>query len=93
MLSLGELVLGTAICFMFTAILYESAGKKVGSLAVSFIRLLIAFTLLGIFAYFTRGLILPIDADKHMDMAFNIGISWSLLGDLFLLKAYVEIRV
>ncbi len=90
---LGELAaLGTAICFMFTAILYESAGKKVGSLAVSFIRLLIAFTLLGIFAYFTRGLILPIDADKHTWTWLLIsGLVGLLLGDLFLLKAYVEI--
>ena len=90
---LGEVAaLTTAICWTITAICFESAGKKVGSLAVNFIRLIIAFVLLGIFTFFTRGMFLPFDATGSTWMwLFISGMIGFVIGDLFLFQAYVEI--
>jgi drug/metabolite transporter (DMT)-like permease len=90
---LGEAAaLTTAICWTLTAICFESAGKKVGSLAVNFIRLVIAFVLLAIFTFFTRGMFLPFDATGANWVWLLIsGMIGFVIGDLFLFQAYVEI--
>lgn len=90
---LGEIAaLSTAICWTITAVAFESAGKKVGSLSVNLIRLVIAFILLSIFNLFSRGMILPIDATHSawIWLSFS-GIVGFVVGDLFLFQAYVEI--
>lgn len=91
--NLGEIAaLTTAICWTITAVCFESAGKKVGSLAVNFIRLIIAFVLLGIFTFFTRGMLLPFDATGTAWLWLLIsGMIGFVIGDLFLFQAYVEI--
>ena len=84
--------LAAALCWTVTAIMFESAGKKVGSISVNLIRLVIAFILLSIFNLFTRGMILPIDASGSMWLWLSIsGIIGFVIGDLFLFQAYVEI--
>lgn len=90
---LGELAaLTTAICWTFTAIAFESAGKRVGSLSVNIIRLVIAFLLLTVFTFFTRGIGLPIDApSRTWFWLLTSGIIGFVIGDLFLFQAYVEI--
>lgn len=90
---LGELAaLTTAICWTFTAVAFESAGKKVGSLSVNILRLLIAFALLTVFTYFSRGLGLPLDATGSTWFWLLIsGLIGFVIGDLFLFQAYVEI--
>ncbi|HYE11316.1 MAG TPA: DMT family transporter, partial [Patescibacteria group bacterium] len=90
---LGELAaLITAVCWTLTAIAFESAGKKVGSLAVNIIRLVIAFILLSIFTFFTRGIGLPIDASGPNWLWLLIsGMIGFVIGDLFLFQAYVLI--
>ncbi|MDF2533236.1 MAG: hypothetical protein K0Q65_2817 [Clostridia bacterium] len=90
---LGELAaLATAVCWTFTAIAFESAGKKVGSLSVNIIRLIIAFALLSIFTFFTRGIGLPIDATgTNWFWLLISGLIGFVIGDLFLFQAYVLI--
>lgn len=90
---LGEAAaLTSALCWTITAVCFESAGKKVGSLAVNFIRLIIAFILLGTFTFFERGLILPLDAAGYTWLWLLIsGMIGFVIGDLFLFQAYVEI--
>lgn len=90
---LGELAaLTTAICWTITAVCFESAGKKVGSLAVNFIRLVIALVLLGAYTFFFRGMFLPFDASWSNWMWLLIsGMIGFVIGDLFLFQAYVEI--
>ncbi|KUO70842.1 MAG: hypothetical protein APF77_14335 [Clostridia bacterium BRH_c25] len=90
---LGEVAaLTTAICWTFTAVCFESAGKKVGSLAVNLIRLIIAFVLLGTFTFFTRGMFLPIDATGANWLWLLIsGMIGFVIGDLFLFQAFVVI--
>ncbi len=90
---IGELAaLTTAICWTFNAIAFESAGKKVGSLSVNYLRLFVAFSLLSICSFLTRGLALPIDATRHNWFWLLIsGLIGYVLGDLFLFEAYVQI--
>lgn len=90
---LGELAaLTTAVCWTFTAIAFESAGKKVGSLSVNIIRLVIAFVLLSIFTFFSRGIGFPIDASgANWFWLLISGLIGFVIGDLFLFQAYVMI--
>lgn len=90
---LGELAaLGTAVCWTLNAIAFESAGKRVGSLSVNYIRLLIAFILLSITSFFARGLVLPVDATGHVWFWLSIsGLIGFVLGDIFLFEAFVQI--
>lgn len=84
--------LATAVCWTVTAVAFESAGKKVGSLCVNLIRLIIAFILLSVFNFFTRGMLLPIDASGYTWIWLLLsGLIGFVLGDLFLFQAYVEI--
>ena len=90
---LGELAaLFTALCWTITAIAFESAGRKVGSLSVNFIRLVVAFVLIGLFTFVTRGMFLPFDATAtNWFWLFLSGLVGFVIGDLFLFQAYVEI--
>jgi drug/metabolite transporter (DMT)-like permease len=90
---IGELAsLVTAVSWTVTAVAFESAGKRVGSLAVNFIRLAIAFILISFFTLFTRGMFLPMDATSTNWLWLTVsGIIGLVLGDFFLFQAYVEI--
>lgn len=89
----GEIAsLVTALCWTVTAISFEMAGRKIGSLSVNFIRLVIAFILIGIFTTFTRGMFIPLDATGHTWLWLSIsGLIGFVIGDLFLFQAFVEI--
>jgi len=89
----GELAgLAAAFCWTATAIAFESAGKKIGSLSVNLIRLFMAIFLLGIFTWISRGLFFPVDATFHQWKWLIIsGLVGFSLGDLFLFEAYVRI--
>jgi uncharacterized membrane protein len=54
--------LAVAVFWTITALAFESASKKVGSLPVNWIRLLVGFVFLSVFTFFYRGLLLPVDA-------------------------------
>lgn len=93
LLHLGELAaLVTAVCWTITAVAFESAGKRIGSLSVNFIRLIIAFFLIGIYTLISRGMFLPFDASgSNWLWLFISGLIGFVIGDLFLFEAYVEI--
>jgi len=90
---LGEVAaLATALCWTITAVTFETAGKKVGSISVNLIRLVIAFILISIYNLFSRGMILPLDASNTtwLWLTFS-GIIGFVIGDLFLFQAFVEV--
>jgi drug/metabolite transporter (DMT)-like permease len=89
----GELAaLATAVFWTITALAFESAGKKVGSLSVNIIRLTIAFFYIGLFSVATRGGFLPEGASMHNWIWLSIsGLVGFVIGDLFLFQAYVVI--
>lgn len=86
----GELAaLATAIFWTVTALSFEYASKRVGSLAVNMIRLTFAFLFLGIFTLIIRGMFLPLDASPHAWLWLSLsGLVGLVLGDYFLFKAY-----
>jgi drug/metabolite transporter (DMT)-like permease len=90
---LGEFAaLATAFFWTVTSLSFESASKKVGSLSVNIIRLVIGFIFLSIFNLIRRGLILPTDAgiDNWIWLVLS-GLVGFVFGDLFLFKAYMVI--
>ncbi len=88
---MGEIAaLATAFCWAGNAIFFENAGKKVGSLAVNYMRLFIGLFFLSLFTLITRGMIFPFDADLHIWFwLFLSGIIGVVLGDLLLFEAFV----
>lgn len=90
---IGEMAaLVTALCFTLNAVAYEIAGKKVGSLSVSYLRLFVAFFFVSLTAVLIRGRLLPLDASGHTWFWLLIsGLVGFVLGDIFLFEAYVQI--
>lgn len=89
----GEIAaLLTAVFWTVTSMSFESAGKKVGSLSVNLIRLVVAFFIYGVVNYFRRGLFLPIDAttESWLWLALS-GLVGFVIGDLLLFQAFVVI--
>ncbi len=89
----GEMyALFAALLWVFGAMLFETLGKKNGATTVNFLRLLLGFIFLSIFTLFSRGFLLPIDADLHSWLWLLLsGIVGFAIGDLFLFKALVMI--
>jgi drug/metabolite transporter (DMT)-like permease len=90
---LGELAaLGTAVCWTVTSMSFESAGKRIGSLSVNLIRLLLAIIFLAIFGWLTRGFFFPTDASPRTWFWLAVsGLIGFNLGDLCLFRAFVVI--
>lgn len=89
----GELAaLLTAVFWTVTALAFESASKKVGSLSVNLLRLGMAFVFLSVYAWIYRGMALPFDAGRHQWLWLSLsGLVGFVLGDLFLFQSYVVI--
>lgn len=89
----GEIAsLLTAVCWTFSAIYFEKAGRRVGSLSVNIIRIFLGVIFLGITTLFTRGMFFPIDATPYNWFWLGLsGIVGFFLGDLFLFKTYTII--
>ncbi len=89
----GEIIaLLTAVCWSFTAMSFEAAGKKVGSLSVNLIRLLMAVFLFMGYNWIVRGFPFPSDASVHnWTWLLLSGFIGFCLGDLCLFQAFVVI--
>ena len=84
--------LATAFCWTFTSLAFESAGRRVGSLAVNFLRLVPAFLLLLFFCWAWRGKPLPWDAGGKAWFWLSLsGVVGFSLADLCLFRAFVLI--
>jgi drug/metabolite transporter (DMT)-like permease len=87
----GEIAaLSAALCWTATALAFESAGRRIGSLSVNLLRLLGALVLLTAYGALVRGRALPLDASGAQ--WFYLGLSGLLgftLGDLCLFQALV----
>jgi drug/metabolite transporter (DMT)-like permease len=84
--------LATAVCWSATALAFEAAGKRVGSLPVNWIRLCFGLVFLSIFTKITRGMALPLDASGHAWFWLSLsGLIGFAIGDLCLFRAFVVI--
>ena len=90
---IGELAaFGTALCWTFGSQFFEAAGKRVGTLSVNLIRLVLALLLFFILSLLTNGTLFPVDFPMHAWIWLGLsGLIGFALGDLFLFKAFVEI--
>lgn len=82
----GELIsIAVAVSWTFTALFFEFAGKRIGSLSVNLLRLFFAFFLLGGMLYFTTGSFLPLHADASTWLWMSLsGLVGFVFGDLCL---------
>jgi drug/metabolite transporter (DMT)-like permease len=90
---LGELAaLLTAFCWTVTSLANESASRRVGSIAVNILRLVIGFIFLGFFNLIHRGIFFPYDASGgNWIWLLLSGFIGFTFGDLFLFKSYTMI--
>ncbi len=81
-----------AFFWTITALSFEMASKRVGSLAVNILRLGFAFVLLSLFTWIYRGFLLPTDASQHAWVWLGLsGLVGFVFGDYFLFKSYTLI--
>jgi drug/metabolite transporter (DMT)-like permease len=81
-----------AFFWSITALSFESASIKVGSLPVNIIRLVIGFIFLSLLNLVLRGLVFPTDASLHNWIWLSVsGLIGFVLGDYFLFRSYTII--
>jgi drug/metabolite transporter (DMT)-like permease len=93
LIGIGEwAALGTALAWTLSALAWTAAGKQVGALATSFIRLIMASLMLAVYTRLVHGLWLPLDASPHVWLYLGLsGFFGFFVADLFLFRALVLI--
>jgi drug/metabolite transporter (DMT)-like permease len=82
----------TAVFWTITALAFEAASRKLGSMVVNLLRLIIGFGFLTVFVYFYRGSLLPLDATPRAWFYLSVsGLIGFVFGDLCLFQAFVVI--
>ena len=89
----GEVAaLMVAFFWSITALSFEAASKKVGSLPVNIIRLIIGLAFLSLMNWMSRGLLLPTDASLHNWIWLSVsGLIGFVIGDFLLFKSFTMI--
>ncbi|MEM1413318.1 MAG: DMT family transporter [Myxococcota bacterium] len=83
--------LATAFCWVMSALFFGAAGRRIGSLPVNLVRLVLAVPLLSLVTLALRGQALPLDASAEawawLSLSGVIGLAF---GDLCLFRAFVD---
>jgi drug/metabolite transporter (DMT)-like permease len=80
----------TAACWACTAIAFEAAGLRIGSLAVNFLRLVIGLALLCAYGWILRGEPLPLDAPPQAwGWLTASSLAGLVIGDICLFRAFM----
>ncbi len=89
----GELAaLFTAFMWTVSSLAFEAAGKRIGSLSLNILRLLMALIFISIMNYFSRGMLIAVDADSYTWFWLAIsGLVGFVIGDLLLFQAFIVI--
>lgn len=90
---LGEFIsISVALSWTMSALFFEYAGKKIGSLSVNLIRLVFGFIMLGGLLYIFTGSMLPVGADSKTWLWMSLsGLVGFVFGDLCLFYSYLII--
>jgi len=84
--------LAVAFFWTVTALAFESASRKIGSIPVNIMRLVMAFFFIGTFTLISRGSFIPLDASHHNWIWLSLsGLIGLVLGDYYLFKSYALI--
>jgi drug/metabolite transporter (DMT)-like permease len=82
----------TAVFWTITALAFEAASRKIGSMVVNLLRLIIGFCFLTVFVFLYRGMLFPVDATPHAWMYLALsGLIGFVFGDLCLFQAFVVV--
>jgi drug/metabolite transporter (DMT)-like permease len=82
----------TAIFWTVTALAFENATNRIGTVAVNILRLVIGLVFLSIYTFISRGMILPSDATSYNWIWLALsGLVGFVFGDFFLFKSYTII--
>jgi len=89
----GEFAALAAAClWTVNALIAESASRKVGSVSVTLIRLVLGFAFISALNLVVRGFLLPTDATLHNWIWLSLsGVMGLSVADLFIFRAFVEI--
>jgi drug/metabolite transporter (DMT)-like permease len=90
---LGEFIsISVALSWTMSALFFEYAGKKIGSLSVNLIRLVFGFLMLGGLLLLFTGSMLPVGADAKTWFWMSLsGLVGFVFGDLCLFYSYLII--
>ncbi|HNQ98220.1 MAG TPA: DMT family transporter, partial [Treponemataceae bacterium] len=90
---LGEIAaLGTSVCWTVTALAFEYAGKRIGTLALNILRLAVALLIFAIVGLIVRGNPIPLDAPPELWFWLSLsGLVGFVFGDIFLFQSYIDI--
>jgi drug/metabolite transporter (DMT)-like permease len=90
---MGEIAaLLTSVCWAGSSIAFSKAGKKVGSVVVNRVRLLLAVLLLMFSNLITQGELFPLHVEGARWLWLGLsGLVGFVIGDAFLLQAYVMV--
>lgn len=93
MAYVGEIIsLAVAFSWAITALCFEYAGKRVGSLTVNLLRLVLAFFMLGILLLCFTGHFMPVAADGKTWLWMSVsGLIGFVFGDFCLFYSYILI--
>jgi drug/metabolite transporter (DMT)-like permease len=82
----------TVLCWTVGSQFFEAAGKRVGSVTVNLVRLVLAAVFLCLTLLVTKGQLVPLDFPlRNWGWLALSGVIGFALGDMFLFKAFVEI--
>src|SRR5512137_2628270 len=82
----------TAMFWTITALAFEAASRRIGSMPVNLLRLVVGFAFLSLFVFFYRGSLLPLHATPHAWLWLSLsGLVGFVFGDLCLFQAFVVI--
>lgn len=80
----------TTFFWTITALSFETASKRIGSMHLNLLRLGLAAVLLSVFSLFHRGMFLPMDASIHnLFWLMLSGLVGFVIGDFALFKAFI----
>lgn len=89
---IGEIIsLFTAFFWTATVICFESAGRKVGSLSVNFIRLLFGFSFIAITVFLITGSLFFNEPLEVWNFFLISGLIGFVIGDFFLFQSFIDI--
>jgi drug/metabolite transporter (DMT)-like permease len=84
----------TAFCWAFSGIFFSAAGKKVGSMTVNRLRLLLAFSMFLVTHFLILGKPLPLDAAPERWFWLSLSaFAGLIIGDSLLFQAFVYLGV
>jgi len=84
--------LGTSLCWTVTALAFEYAAKRIGSLALNILRLVVALLIFMTINLILHGQPIPLDAGPQVWFWLSLsGLMGFVFGDIFLFQSYIDI--